>query len=86
MAVTAPAEPAPARAPGHVLSVDWERCAGHGVCAAALGERIELDTWGYPMGVTTRGERIPDALVRAARLAVSTCPAAALRLQRSGRT
>lgn len=65
-----------------VLSVDWERCAGHGVCAAALGERIDLDSWGYPIGVTTRGEAIPDSLVRAARLAVVMCPAAALRLQR----
>ena len=69
----------------HVLTVDWERCAGHGVCAAALGERIDLDSWGYPIGVTTRGEAIPDSLVRAARLAVAMCPAAALRLQRRAR-
>lgn len=68
-----------------VLSVDWERCAGHGVCAAALGERIDLDSWGYPIGVTTRGEAIPDSLVRAAKLAVATCPAAALRLERRAR-
>ncbi len=70
----------------HVLAVDWERCEGHGVCAAALGERIDLDSWGYPIGVTTRGETIPDSLVRAAKLAVATCPAAALRLQRRART
>jgi ferredoxin len=69
----------------HVLSVDWERCAGHGVCAAALGERIDLDTWGYPIGVTTRGEVIPNSLVGAAKMAVATCPAAALRLQRRTR-
>jgi ferredoxin len=69
----------------HVLAVDWQRCAGHGVCAAALGERIDLDTWGYPIGVTTRGEVIADALVRAAKLAVATCPAAALRLERRAR-
>jgi ferredoxin len=69
----------------HVLSVDWERCAGHGVCAAALGERIDLDSWGYPIGVSTRGEAIPGSLVRAARMAVSTCPAAALRLERQMR-
>jgi ferredoxin len=65
-----------------VLSVDWARCAGHGVCAAALGERIDLDSWGYPSGVSTRGERIPDSLARAAALAVRSCPAAALRLHR----
>jgi ferredoxin len=68
-----------------VLSVDWERCAGHGVCAAAIGERIDLDSWGYPIGVTTRGEVIPDSLVGAARLAVAMCPAAALRLARRTR-
>lgn len=72
-------------ASGHVLTVDWERCAGHGVCAAALGERIDLDSWGYPIGVSTRGEALPDQLVRAARLAVTMCPAAALRLQRQTR-
>jgi ferredoxin len=71
---------------GHVLTLDWQRCAGHGVCAAALGERISLDTWGYPIGVTTRGEVIPASLLGAARLAAAACPAAALRLQRSDRT
>ena len=69
----------------HVLSVDWELCAGHGVCAAALGERIDLDAWGYPIGVSTRGEVIPSSLVSAAKMAVATCPAAALRLQRRTR-
>ncbi len=69
----------------HILTVDWARCAGHGVCAAAIGERIDLDSWGYPIGVTTRGEAIPDSLVRPARLAVAMCPAAALRLQRQAR-
>ena len=74
-----------AGAGNRVLAVDWERCVGHGVCAAALGERIDLDGWGYPIGVTTRGAAIPDSLVRAAKLAVATCPAAALRLERATR-
>ncbi len=65
-----------------ILTVDWSRCAGHGVCAAALGERIDLDRWGYPTGVTTRGVDIPADKVEAARLAVASCPAAALRLHR----
>lgn len=69
----------------HVLSVDWARCTGQGVCAAALGERIDLDTWGYPTGVSTRGQDIPAGLAAAARLAVASCPAAALRLVRSER-
>jgi ferredoxin len=74
-----------ARTGERFLTVDWERCAGHGVCAAAIGERIDLDSWGYPIGVTTRGEAVPDSLVRAARLAVAMCPAAALRLERRTR-
>lgn len=64
----------------HLLTVDWTRCAGHGVCAAALGERVGLDQWGYPT-VGTGGTRVPPELLRAARMAVTTCPAAALRLQ-----
>lgn len=68
---------------GQILVVDWERCAGHGVCAAALGERVDLDRWGYPTGVSTRGVAVPSDLERAARLAVVSCPAAALRLRRA---
>ncbi len=83
MTTTSP--PGRTRSGGHVLTVDWERCAGHGVCAAAIGERIDLDSWGYPIGVSTQGVPVPDSLVRAARLAVATCPAAALRLQRRAR-
>ena len=71
--------------PARILTVDWSRCAGHGVCAAALGERIELDRWGYPAGVSTRGTPIPADKVPAARLAVVSCPAAALRLHRPAR-
>jgi ferredoxin len=68
---------------GHepVLVVDWSRCAGHGVCAAALGERIGLDRWGYPTGVSTAGVPVGAHLRDAARLAVAACPAAALRLR-----
>ena len=85
MTATVPVRRGRAEPTGHALTVDWTRCVGHGVCAAAIGERIDLDTWGYPIGVTTRGEDIPDSLVRAARLAVLTCPAAALRLTRADR-
>jgi ferredoxin len=64
----------------HLLTVDWTRCAGHGVCAAALGERVGLDQWGYPT-VGTGGTRVPTKLLGAARMAVAACPAAALRLR-----
>lgn len=71
--------------PRRALVVDWERCAGHGVCAAALGERVDLDRWGYPTGVSTSGVPIGRDLEAAARLAVVSCPAAALRLLPVGR-
>lgn len=64
------------------LVVDWQRCTGQGVCAAALGERLDLDRWGYPVGMGARGAEVPRELERAARLAVASCPAAALRLVR----
>jgi ferredoxin len=70
---------------GHTLTVDWSRCAAHGVCAAALGEKIGLDHWGFPTGVTTGGIEVPEGLADAARLAVVSCPAAALRLHWTGR-
>ncbi len=65
------------------LEIDWARCAGHGVCAAALQERISRDRWGYPTGVNSSGIPVPPSLVRAARLAVASCPAAALTLRRA---
>lgn len=64
------------------LVVDWLRCAGHGVCAAAFGERIGLDDWGYPDGVTSRGVPVAPEHLAAARSAVRSCPVAALRLSR----
>jgi ferredoxin len=64
-----------------ILQVDWVRCQGHGVCAAAFGEKISLDRWGFPAGVTTSGVPVPDGLEGPAKLAVATCPAVALRLR-----
>lgn len=60
------------------VEVDWTRCAGHGVCAAALSELITRDPWGFPI---VHGE-IPPHLKGAARTAAATCPALALRLRR----
>lgn len=62
------------------LRIDWRRCRGHGVCSAALGELIDLDESGFPM---VNGADVPEDLMLAARMAQATCPAAALRLQRS---
>ncbi|HRY10529.1 MAG: ferredoxin [Actinobacteria bacterium] len=61
------------------IQIDWRRCQGHGVCAAALGEIIERDESGYPLMKT---HNVPEELHSAARLAQATCPAAALRATR----
>lgn len=62
------------------VGIDWRRCRGHGVCSAALGELIDLDESGFPM---INGADVPEDLVMAARMAQATCPAAALRFERS---
>jgi ferredoxin len=63
------------------LSVDPIACAGHGLCADLLPERIGLDEWGYPV---ITGD-VPAGLARHARRAVRACPALALHLTRAGR-
>jgi ferredoxin len=62
------------------LEIDWTRCDGHGLCAALLPGRIDLDEWGFPV--------IAPAPVRAremtsVRRAVGVCPALALRLEQA---
>lgn len=59
------------------LKVDPIACAGHGVCAELLPERIRLDDWGYPI---VDDAAIPDALMAHARRAAAACPKLALRL------
>jgi ferredoxin len=54
-------------------------CAGHGLCAELLPERITLDEWGYPI---VSAEPVPPALEAHARRAVTDCPALALLLDR----
>jgi ferredoxin len=55
------------------LAIDWTRCAGHGLCAALLPERIDRDEWGFPI---IAGADIPDS---DARRVIALCPALALR-------
>ena len=62
------------------LEVDWVACDGHGLCAALLPERVELDDWGYPV---IADPDVPRALRGRARAAVSACPALALRLSQT---
>jgi ferredoxin len=61
------------------LTVDPTACAGHGLCAELLPELVTVDEWGYPV---IDGQPVPARLDRAARRAVTACPALALRLQR----
>jgi ferredoxin len=71
---TGPAQPTSPR-----LLVDWTRCDGHGLCAALLPERIQLDDWGFPL---VDGSPLDDAELRHARRAALACPALALRLEK----
>lgn len=61
------------------LRVDPVVCAGHGLCADLLPERVTLDEWGYPL----LDAEIPADLLPHARAAVAACPVLALRLERS---
>jgi ferredoxin len=58
-----------------VVTIDRTRCTGHGICAALLPGRIQLDEWGYPIFPERNSGRFER--VDAAR-ATSYCPARAL--------
>jgi len=62
------------------LRVNPITCAGHGLCAELLPERVRLDEWHYP--VVSR-EPVPPELEPLARRAVTDCPALALLLERT---
>jgi ferredoxin len=59
------------------LRLDPTACAGHGLCADLLPERIAPDEWGFPV---IFGD-VPPGLTAHAR-AVRACPVPALRLTR----
>jgi ferredoxin len=59
------------------LRVNPTACTGHGLCAELLPERVILDEWGYPV---ISAEPVPASLRKAARRAVTDCPALALML------
>ncbi|MCL8026110.1 ferredoxin [Nocardioides bruguierae] len=65
------------------LAVDWTRCDGHGLCARLLAEHVSRDEFGFPV---VADAEISDADEGQARLAVSACPALALRLEQPART
>jgi ferredoxin len=60
------------------IQVDWTRCDGHGLCAALLPDRVDLDEWGFPI-IRRPALSAQDELD--VRDAVAACPALALRLE-----
>ena len=69
--------PLPAAAAEAKLSVDWTRCAGHGLCSRLAPELIRLDPDGYPELLDVP---VPFWLQRDAGQAVDMCPTLALTL------
>ena len=63
--------------PEQRLTVDWTRCAGHGLCAHLVPELVQLDAQGYPEFLDMP---VPPWLTSQAAQAVEMCPALALRL------
>jgi len=61
------------------LVVDWVACDGHGLCALAAPELIDLDDWGYPILLRVPDDKRSQALARSA---VEACPVMALRLEK----
>lgn len=62
---------------GPALRIDRIQCAGYGMCAELLPERIELDDWGYPI---LRPGPISERFLPLARRAIEVCPVLALSL------
>jgi NADH:ubiquinone oxidoreductase subunit F (NADH-binding)/ferredoxin len=60
-----------------LLTVDWVRCQGHGLCAHLVPELIHLDANGFPVIMSIP---VPPWLEKDAQQAVEMCPALALRL------
>ncbi len=60
------------------LRVNMIKCDGFGHCAEILPERIDLDSWGYPIISATP---LTPELLEHARRAIFMCPAGALRLE-----
>lgn len=65
--------------PRHRLSVDWQSCDGHGLCAEILPELVQLDEWHFPVV----DKAVPRKLERLARAAVVACPKLALKLDKT---
>lgn len=60
------------------ISVDDERCEGHGLCTEQAPAVFSLDD-NAELKYRFEGAEVPDEHVAAARAAVGSCPVAALR-------
>lgn len=60
------------------ITVDPDRCTGHGRCYALAGEVYEPDDDGY---CATRSLEVPPGLESAARLGASNCPEGAITIE-----
>jgi len=59
------------------LRVNRIKCDGYGHWAELLPERVELDSWGYPI---ISGKPLTPDLMKLAKKALFVCPVGALRL------
>ncbi|MEV8441686.1 ferredoxin [Actinosynnema sp. NPDC051121] len=60
------------------ISVDYDRCEGHGLCAARAPEVFQLND-DFELVHRFAGGTVPPELVADARAGVDSCPVAALR-------
>ncbi|EME24537.1 MAG: Ferredoxin [Rhodococcus erythropolis] len=62
------------------ISVDWDRCEGHGICTEQAPKVFSLDDEGE-LSYAYENTDIPDELAPGARSAIGACPVAALKEQ-----
>ena len=62
------------------IHIDWTRCDGHGLCAALLPDRIQLDEWGFPV---VRHPDVVDPGDPELRETAAACPALAFHLEKA---
>lgn len=61
-----------------ILRLNPILCDGSGLCSELIPERVELDSWGFPM---VGDAPIGPGLMPHAKRAVALCPKLALRLE-----